>query len=1234
MPSLQAGPIEDAWAAINQSKFDQARTILQAARKDKALFADATLMLIQINQMQWRDYNTTLMREFFEQTDISQPYLFTLWHNDAVTGGYQKFQRDNLEFVEALLKSPNVNSSLKVGAYYQLGLHYLLSADMAEARKTWNKAEVIRNWQMTGVFDNASGSGFDKAYEPITQAQPDARFISKYNADIRWITPPVEQADPWITSLNNIPASEGVMYFQTFVNSTAEQQVILALGISGAVKVWVNDQLLFAEKEELATEMDVFRFPAKLSKGYNRMLVQIGFTYKTKSPCFSLRVLDNAGNVVPGLSSNPLMQPYPKLTGDLRGKELPHFAESWFTRKIEEEPSDPMHYIHLAKYYLRNSQHSKAVETLKKAEVLFPDNTAVQFELLVAFTKTSNRTDLMKQLERLRGFSPQLPILVQYDFSQNLQNQDLTAAQEAIDIYKVQCGEDAEYYNMRIKLLAEKKDYEAVYQVVEQALGKFPSEDVFVRIQYYIRKNMTTSLSAIAGLRNFLRTNYSYSIRNLFWSELTESGSRIEAEGSMLDYLKDFPYDVDVMQTLVSRYYSEKRYDRALEWTQKTVEYQPFSSKNWLNLVYVLEAQREKSQALEAAAKAIHYNPNNFEAREKVRELSGKKPLLDFLRVPDAEERIKTALREELNSDEKYRYLFREASAVVFPEGSFLEYNVMAIQLLNQEGIDQWKESSFSTSSFQELTIDKSEIIKRNGQRLEAEVNGEELVFPSLEIGDVIFLEYRIENYASGSLRKEFWYDYTFNGFVPITDVSLKLYLPKGYKLGVNELNVGPRKQTELDDFDVYTWQVKNADKAKDEMYMPNLDEVGMSLAVSSVGSWRTISEWYRDLALPRAKEDYRVNDAFTAIFPQGHTQLSPKERAKAIYAYLCDNISYSSVSFRQSNHVPQEPGNTLSSRLGDCKDLSTLYHTLAGKAGLKTRLVLVSTRNNGENQLRMPSTNFNHCIIRIDFEDDTLYQELTDSRMAFGASPNSLINSQALVIPLTPQDAEGSDLIRIPRNPEVFSVLDRKATVKVEGTNTLSSTTLEVYGSAASSYRNSFSGLTAEDTRKTMLDFVSDFFDKEIKLKDYKLEGITDREALVKVGSDLEVKNEVISLGGIQAVKVRLYERIFSAKGFPEEPRQYPLTYWEYESIDEYKTQVEIELPAGKTFSEVPQNVSVRSFFIDYQLTYEKISDQKIRVTRHVKIDRNTIPADKYDAFREVVNQINQAEDIFLAFK
>lgn len=114
----------------------------------------------------------------------------------------------------------------------------------------------------------------------------------------------------------------------------------------------------------------------------------------------------------------------------------------------------------------------------------------------------------------------------------------------------------------------------------------------------------------------------------------------------------------------------------------------------------------------------------------------------------------------------------------------------------------------------------------------------------------------------------------------------------------------------------------------------------------------------------------------------------------------MLTKLRYSSVSFRQSGYVPQDVSKIISTRLGDCKDFSTLFVALAQKAGIPAQLVLVDTRDNGSKDMILPSVEFNHCIVLAKLDGKGQYLELTDNNLSFGSLPNNLNGALSLLIP------------------------------------------------------------------------------------------------------------------------------------------------------------------------------------------------------------------------------------------
>src|SRR5690606_29273974 len=105
----------------------------------------------------------------------------------------------------------------------------------------------------------------------------------------------------------------------------------------------------------------------------------------------------------------------------------------------------------------------------------------------------------------------------------------------------------------------------------------------------------------------------------------------------------------------------------------------------------------------------------------------------------------------------------------IYPEnGISEEKHHYLIKVLNQAGIDNWKEINIPTSYSQRLIMDKAELFKKDGtSKIQAESNYNQLVFSSLEVGDVIHIYYKLETSTTGKLAEHFWEDKTFNGYYP-----------------------------------------------------------------------------------------------------------------------------------------------------------------------------------------------------------------------------------------------------------------------------------------------------------------------------------------------------------------------------------------------------------------------------------------------------------------------------------
>ena len=594
----------------------------------------------------------------------------------------------------------------------------------------------------------------------------------------------------------------------------------------------------------------------------------------------------------------------------------------------------------------------------------------------------------------------------------------------------------------------------------------------------------------------------------------------------------------------------------------------------------------------------------------------------------------KSYLEAKQEQDHDYSYLLDEKLAIVYSEGAVEEYLTMVLKINTEKGINTWKESYIPYNEYsQTLLIEKAEIVKKNGNKLHAEKNGNEMVFTSLEAGDAIVIKYRLQNFTRGRLGKDFWDRYTFNSFNPSGTIRYCLLVDKNVKPEFKMLNseLKPRIK-DADDFTLYTWQVDNTEPIKVEPYMPTLNDIGNSIHISTIKSWNDVAQWYSDISYARTEDEYELKDVFDGLFSKNEN-LTDMAKARRIYDYIQRNIRYSSVSFRQSAYVPQKASVTINTRLGDCKDLSSLFVSLASMAGLHANLVLVDTRDNGTKEMVLPSVEFNHCIVLLKEGGKETYLELTDNNLPFGCLPNNLPGASSLIIPRQNEDVFTSNLQPLPALNKGRDMVSRVVNADISGSDLRIRVEVKKTGALTSGVRNEYLNLSDEKMREQMEEAVSGGYKNPVKVEDVSFKGLSDLVDSVSYKYTCTIKNEVAEVGDMSMFKIPFGDVVATIDNFSKETRQFPLEYWRYEDTDEYETIINIKIPAGKKLVELPKTQTFQFNKCTYSIQY-KMTGGNVTVTRKAKLIRENITSADYSAFKDFMNKIIKAEAKYIAFK
>lgn len=1168
-------------------------------------------------------------------------YMYALWNESYIFSNYReidftKARQKNIDFLQAdQMKNQSVINSV----YYMKGLSARFQKDWNTYEENLLKIETIRDWQFCGPFENMNNSGIDIAYEAESTPQSTTDFNANSNGFINWFTPKKSDPEAYRFYVNQHEFGYGVNYAQTFVNSPEEQRVQIRIGNSAKFKVWLNDVEILENNLDVETDMDAHTVEVTLPKGNNRLLIKNadgnGYSY------FSARITDKLGVSLKNLEYNSTYTAYNSSSKEeLNPKPVTHYVEQFLLDKKKENPNNFFYDYCLARYYLRNGNYPEAQHVIAPIYEAYPKSSILRKLLIETYIDEGDESAINDIKKNLEQNDSEYYLQLMYKTQENDALQRMTAKELEEFSKRFQKASDLKlmHYVLDITVEAKKMDQISVKNKLDEFIDYCTKEEYIYMIPTYanfyslLYNDDDKTLKILEKVNNkYMEYSSMYKLASIY----KKKGQSAKANQLYLELHKNLPTDNTIILSIARHYLSTENYNKALEFINKGLDNFPYSFV-FLELkgdVYM--QQNMKNEALKNYQKALTYNSQDSQLRTKISTITEDEGYVKKLKTQDIYDYIKTHRKEPKENNYGYSILLDESVTELYKEGGSIAQYTFAYHISSENGVEIFKEYNLGLSGY--YNILKSEIVKANGKIIPADKSGSNLVFEGLEVGDVVYINYEIRFSASGRFYKDFVDYYQFEAFVPTTKTIYKIIVP-------NELNIQYEMRNGACDLDykeekdhkIYTWSLDNSEGlSMVEDLMPQEYDVAKYLHISTIESWNDISNWYSDLVRSQITSNSTVDETFEAIFPNGYKNLSDEEKAKAIYYYIMENINYSSVSFRQSGFIPQKPSKTIKTKLGDCKDVSTLFVTLAQKAELDANLVLVLTSDNGINALRLPSQNFNHCIVKTRLDNKDVFLELTDKYTPFKALPHEIINSTALEIPYNKSEDKTFDLFHINTPERSLDILKNHITINIEDNN-VQKLNVKV---SLNGYVNSYYARIFEEPNYTVVK-EQIFEDFKTKLStDFVLDSVYEisyskRQSNIEYTSDIVLKEKINKIGKTRIYQAPKLSQLFTTYVIREEKRDFPINYLFYENIDQYETHYDIYINKNEVFTDIPEDLTVSYKGHRFSLKYKLVKDNHLSIDIMAKTDLSTISPEEYPEFKKYVKQILDSEESFLGFK
>lgn len=1216
------------WEAFNNNDREEARKYFMLALKDSDSKEDAYLSLALL---EWNNFNNDEALKYFlmfyDCSEDRYPYLYAMYsllHTSSRAMSYGQ-----LLFYETIAKDPKMHGTLKSMVYGDLGDYYLDRNDKKKAMEWYDKIGYVKEWQVLGTFDNISGSGFDKDWGAIEKAKPNDLFKNKVNADVQWFSPGANKPDGWFYFTYHFDIDGVILYAQSFINSEKEQEVYLRAGNSGSLKIWLNDALVSSVPEERNCDLDVYGYKVTLNEGVNRLLVQIGQS-EISSANFLIRLTDENGHPIKNLKESTEYQDYKKSNLKEKPDILPFFPEEFFIKKIEEEPENLLYYIALGETYLRNDKSYEGTHILKRAEKMAPKSSFISHRLSEAYSRAQNNIDYSREIENIKQNDPNSFVALRLLYNDAIETEKYTEAEEICEKMKNLYGENTITDYMDIYLADAFGKSEELIALVKKLYAKYPHDYEYMNLSYVVQENVYKNpKAAMKILEDYNKKYFDTRVIEKIANKYMSTGKTDKGLALFKKRNSHMPYASGFLFSYASLLQRMQRYQEALQVIEEVKKLAPYTAGVYNKEGYIYKELKEKEKAKESFKKSIYYGPTSYDSRKQLRLLENQKEFFELFPKNNLTQLIAAAPGTADFPEDNAVILLHDNQLVFYPEGAQEHRTEIAIKILNQTGIEEWKEYWISyNSNSQKLILDKYEIIKANGQKIKAETDHRNrVVFTNLEVGDVLHVDYRLQDYYSGSLAKHF-YDWLLLQYsIPSTYSRFALLVPqdKEFEYVVKNGEITP-EITDVENMKLYQWIVNTAQPAiKDEPYMSPFPDVAPVLVFSSIPDWNFISNWYKDLTTNKisAHSDYVLKETLAEIL-KGKENATQMEKAELFYEYILKNITYSNVSFLQSNFIPQKASRTITTRLGDCKDVSTLFVTLCREVGINANLVLIQTRDNGKNVMSLPTVGFNHCIAQLNIDDEIYYLELTNSKLPFRTALEIDLQSCILPIPYK-NETIGSELLLMEMPSRKKNTMIRHKFITMNDNNMEIITQNTATGERASFYRLTFEDMGAEDRLKELNLGVSHQWNNPAKVSQLEFVNLENLADSVQNNFRIDATNALQDVADMKLFKLPWSDAITSLSVVSLEERKYPFEFWNYLYGDKEYEQIHLTLPEKRQLVEKPENVRIECSVATYELTFDLTKKSEVIVTRIFEKKADVLLPEDYEAFKNFITAVNQ---------
>ncbi|SHF45517.1 DUF3857 domain-containing protein [Dysgonomonas macrotermitis] len=454
----------------------------------------------------------------------------------------------------------------------------------------------------------------------------------------------------------------------------------------------------------------------------------------------------------------------------------------------------------------------------------------------------------------------------------------------------------------------------------------------------------------------------------------------------------------------------------------------------------------------------------------------------------------------------------------------------------------------------------------------------------------------------------------------PIKQAQIVIETDDNNQIRYKQKNISNPSVEKLNKSIRYTWTY-SFEPQKWERYAsindskePYLHVVPLNFTYGVTGSfenWQTFGNWIyrlnkgRDILPDLEKQKI---DAFTKDITE------KREKIRTLYHYLQDYNRYINISLNIGGLQTYPAEYVSNNHYGDCKALTNYMQAMLKYIGIESFYTLINSDNRIEDiDPDFASQAFNHAILTIPVENDTLFLECTSKTLPFGYIHSSIQGRKALLI-----SENTSHLINIP------SLKDEDVLCEDSSKTTLNSNDLTVIHTKAIQRGPDFETtnyiISSKNKNTTDKYIRQNIIPNITELVDYSINELSRDSLFIEIEASGNIHNlfkyfgNNISISPISSFDLPTMESISYRK------RDIQI---DYPYFQKYTETYEVN---NTSVSKIPDNITLETKYGNFSLNFD-LDGNKILIKKSLLIKSGRYPITEYDKFYDFIQQVRNIQ-------